>query len=424
MPQPVSAINVYSQVGQESAIGGGGPAGTRLRSLRIAPGDEVVIRDIMTAGHRFDTGSVVDKRWSSLDVSEETMLYTEHLYCLENLFGAATLTSPGTATKKRVYNAALTGSITPKTWSGQWGDPADNVNAYAYGLLTDYGETWDRESGVKLTGGKGLAQIVTTGATFTATPKLLAEVAIAAGDFNIYLDTSWANLGNTQITDEIDAINWALNGMKDVRWTANRANASFGGHKEMRPKSSLKFTIYENGTARPIIASLETGGIYFLRLDGQSSIMIDNYFVVTLGGPSAGTFTLTYKGQTTAGIAYNAAASAVQSALQALSTIGAGNVTVTGGAGGPYTVTMAGTLANDSTVMTGSGTGLTGGAFTIVGTQLPYLARRDFCCKLEKVSPLKDTKGIYGREISLSLKEDATSGNALVLTSQTAEATL
>lgn len=76
---------------------------------------------------------------------------------------------------------------------------------------------------------------------------------------------------------------------------------------------------------------------------------------VTIGGsPTGGTFTLTYAGQTTAGIAYNAAASAVQSALEALSTIGSGNATVTGSSGGPYTVVI-----ETPGTLTGSGAGLT-----------------------------------------------------------------
>ena len=77
--------------------------------------------------------------------------------------------------------------------------------------------------------------------------------------------------------------------------------------------------------------------------------------VEVTGEPTGGTFTLTVGGQTTTGIAHNAAASAVQSALEALSTVGAGNATVTGTAG-DYEVT----LENGGT-LTGSGAGLTGG---------------------------------------------------------------
>ena len=65
--------------------------------------------------------------------------------------------------------------------------------------------------------------------------------------------------------------------------------------------------------------------------------------LVTLGSQASGTFTLTYNGQTSGTIAYNAAASAVVTALEALTTIGAGNVEVTGNTGGPYTIRMKGT---------------------------------------------------------------------------------
>jgi hypothetical protein len=84
--------------------------------------------------------------------------------------------------------------------------------------------------------------------------------------------------------------------------------------------------------------------------------------VTITGSPTGGTFTLSYSGQTTAGIAYNASATAVQSALAALSNIGSGNVAVTGSAGGPYTVTFKGDLSGmDAAQLTASGTGLTGG---------------------------------------------------------------
>lgn len=83
--------------------------------------------------------------------------------------------------------------------------------------------------------------------------------------------------------------------------------------------------------------------------------------VTVTGSPTGGTFTLTYAGQTTAAIAYNAAASAVQSALVALSNIGASDVTVTGT--GPYTVNFGGTLGNQNVAaMTASGASLTGGS--------------------------------------------------------------
>lgn len=81
------------------------------------------------------------------------------------------------------------------------------------------------------------------------------------------------------------------------------------------------------------------------------------------GGPTGGTFTLTFDGQTTSAIAYNASASTVQTALQALSSIGTGKALVAGGAGGPWHVRFADSLAETyQEALTGDGSGLTGGS--------------------------------------------------------------
>lgn len=84
--------------------------------------------------------------------------------------------------------------------------------------------------------------------------------------------------------------------------------------------------------------------------------------VTITGGPTGGTFTLTYSGQTTAGIAFNANAAAVQAALEALSNLAPGDVTVSGGPGPatPYVVTFRAGMGNVAQ-MTASGAGLTGG---------------------------------------------------------------
>jgi hypothetical protein len=84
---------------------------------------------------------------------------------------------------------------------------------------------------------------------------------------------------------------------------------------------------------------------------------------VTLNAATGGTFTLTYAGQTTSAIAWNAAASVVQTALEALSNIAPGDVVVTGSAGGPYTLTFGGTLASTNVAtLTSNAASLTSGS--------------------------------------------------------------
>ncbi|WP_039942974.1 hypothetical protein [Streptomyces himastatinicus] len=101
-----------------------------------------------------------------------------------------------------------------------------------------------------------------------------------------------------------------------------------------------------------------TSGLY----EPYAAVTNEVQTVTITGGPTGGTFTLTYSGQTTAAIAYNATAAAVQTALEALSNVNPGDMTVTGNAGGPYTVTFGGQYLGDNVAqMTATGS-FTGGS--------------------------------------------------------------
>lgn len=102
-------------------------------------------------------------------------------------------------------------------------------------------------------------------------------------------------------------------------------------------------------------------------LRGDLGITNATQTILLTGNPSGGTFTLTYQGATTSAIAYNAAASAVQAALQALSTIGSGGATVSGNAGGPWTATI---NREGASLLSGSGAGLTGGVSPAVSVAI------------------------------------------------------
>jgi hypothetical protein len=97
---------------------------------------------------------------------------------------------------------------------------------------------------------------------------------------------------------------------------------------------------------------------------------IDEEQLVVVANATGGTFTLTYSGQTTSALAYNASAATVEAALEALSNIGVGEADVTSPATGQYVVTFSGTLGSqDVALMTASAASLTGGIVTVETTQ-------------------------------------------------------
>lgn len=104
----------------------------------------------------------------------------------------------------------------------------------------------------------------------------------------------------------------------------------------------VKLAPEQRDTGGPSIAIVETT---------KGDVSNDEVQTVTLTDATGGSFTLTYSGQTTAAIAYNATGATVQTRLRALSNLTPAKVTVTGSAGGPYTVTFVDALAKTDVAM-------------------------------------------------------------------------
>ncbi len=99
-------------------------------------------------------------------------------------------------------------------------------------------------------------------------------------------------------------------------------------------------------------------------LEGPIAFGTETQTVTITGTPTGGTFTLTFEGQTTGAIAYNASAATVQTALVALSNIGPGDVICTGGAlpGTAVVVEFTGALAGANRTLMTATSSLTGGS--------------------------------------------------------------
>lgn len=100
--------------------------------------------------------------------------------------------------------------------------------------------------------------------------------------------------------------------------------------------------------------------------------------ITVTGSPAGGTFTLLYEGVATAAIAYNATATAVQTALRALSAIGSSGVRVTGPPGN-WLAKFQGDLATDAGPLSLGTNSLTGG----VAPSVTVAAAND--AKIQKV---------------------------------------
>lgn len=117
-------------------------------------------------------------------------------------------------------------------------------------------------------------------------------------------------------------------------------------------------------TAAPTIS----GGGFAQPVDMAATLGVNETNVLTIDA-TGGDFTMAVNGgPSTGAISESAAAGAVQTALEALANVAPGDVSVTGGAGGPYTLVWGGAYANTNVTLTTNAAGLTGGAQTAIVT--------------------------------------------------------
>jgi len=140
--------------------------------------------------------------------------------------------------------------------------------------------------------------------------------------------------------------------------TGGTFTLSFNGQTTAPIAYNAPASVGINEVQRVSITGAPTGGTFTLGYNEVQRVTIS-------GSPTSGSFTLTFNGQTTGAIAFNASAAAVQTALEALSNIAPGDVSVTGGPGPnvAYDITFLGTYAiTNVTQMTADGSLLGGGS--------------------------------------------------------------
>jgi hypothetical protein len=411
----VSSVNQRVQVGAESlsALGTAVPANRYLEmfdwKIGIAP--DVIF--YTPTGHKYATVQEENMEWVDGEVSG-WIDYNGSVYILGGAMGAVSPVAHGSSAiaKDWIFIPPITGSIVPQTLTVQQGDQV-RARQFTYGLFNDFGYKITRKEATLSS--KFVGQPLADGITLTASPTSIVAVPVVGKQVDVYLDTTFAALGTTQLL-RVLSLDYAFSGIYGQIWPLNRSTIGFTTHVDSKPATTIKILEEANAEGMSFLSYLQGGQTGYLRVQGQGSC-IDNLQTVTLGVQTSGNFTLTYLGQTTGNIAYNATAAAVQTALSALSSIPTGAVAVTGAAGGPYNIDFSGVLLTNPAALTGNFSGLTTPAnASIAQNQSYYAMTHDMAIKVGKPTAFQDSEGVYALEWECTIVEDPIWGNAQKLT--------
>jgi hypothetical protein len=408
-----ATVNLKTQAGVESTPGTAVPANKSLDCFSFSFGIESKVDYHRATGKKYPSIQELNQEWMSGSLDESPMDYNGLVYPVSGVFGTATITSSGASSiaKDWTFTPPTTGNTSVKTFSFEQGD-AVRAHKFAYGMFTQWGYKGSREQWT--TSGTLIGQILTDNATMTSSPTAIALAPMLGTQFDVYIDPTYSALGTTKLSRSA-SVEYNFDSAYGPAWFINSAVPSWTTHVDMVPNCTLKLELEADAQGMDFLNKMRDGSTQFIRVKARGALL-DNLQTVTLGSPSAGTFTLTYKGQTTSGIAFNAASSAVQSALQGLSTVGSGNALVTGSNGGPYTVQFTSSLATDATALTGNGAGLTGGTFAVAQAQVYNGFQHDMAVKVGSPDKYSDRDGLVDISWNLQIVEDAGWSKAQVLT--------
>lgn len=153
----------------------------------------------------------------------------------------------------------------PITFTVQQGDVVD-AEQYAYLIFSGWGYTFTRKQEMQISG-DWFSQTFTDGVSMTGSPTNIGLLPIIGAQFNVYLDTTSAGIGTTQLTDPLK-VDFKGSGYYTQYFPVNRANQSFTSHLETAPKNELKLTLQANSVGIAVRGSyLQTGTRAYVRVN-------------------------------------------------------------------------------------------------------------------------------------------------------------
>ena len=267
-----ASINQQIAVGAESltALGTKVACTKLLEMFSFDIGIEADVNFYRGTARKYPGTQEENKEWSSVDVSGN-MDYNGVIYLLGGVFGAASPVAHGTSVtaKDWIFTPPITmPSIVPQTLSIEQGDTT-RAHSLAYGLVSDWGYKGTRTD-ITLNGTKMIAQLLQDAIALTASPVAVPIAPIVSKHLNLYLDSSAAALGTTQLLRAL-SIDFAVAGVYSPLWVFNRTNASWAAHVDTVPASKFKLKLEADAQGMALLGYLQSGVTYYLRANAQGN---------------------------------------------------------------------------------------------------------------------------------------------------------
>ena len=277
-----SSLNQVVQVGVEITPGTNVATTKRFQSIGIEPSPTVELDQFRPSGQKFRSLATLNKEWVTAQIAGKPT-YTELIYVLSSLIDTGTVTTPGGATLARNWQFIPDSfdDDTPITYTVEHGSSfrADKFN---YGIVTETSFTFSRSS-VELSGSM-MGQAIQDSITLTGSQTFLDLVPILPSEVSVYLDTTAAGLGGTQLS-RVLSVEVGLSSRFAPVWVLDASESSFVAVIESEPDLSATMTMEADAEGMAQLTQMRAGSSAFLRIESTSTQEIDaatNNYLLTM----------------------------------------------------------------------------------------------------------------------------------------------
>jgi hypothetical protein len=269
---PVSEV---VQIGVESTAGTNVVPTKQMASMSVELNTALETDSFGPMGTLTDTIITPRQEWVEGELSA-TPTYTEIVYPLSNIFGAATITTPTGATLRRLWswNPSATTPWTPKTWTVRRGVPGGTAEEAGYCLLSGLNLSFSRTDTPEIGGDlfarrlDYAASMATTGVT---TPTL---VPMLPSEGSVFLDSTGAGVGTTRLLRDF-SYEMEITDLFGPIWPINALLDSFAAHGVQKPDIECRLTLGNDAVGTSPVANMRAGTAVFIRYQSVSTQMIE-----------------------------------------------------------------------------------------------------------------------------------------------------
>jgi hypothetical protein len=287
-------INQEINIGAETVAGTNVAAGKRITAFTWADGIMADVKDYQGTGRKYVDSQIEEKEWMEWDVSGD-MDFNSILYIAAGVYGKVTPALVGSSTTAYAwtFTPPIAGAASPQTYTIEQGD-AVRAHKANFLMLSDFGYKLVRGSGDYSMTAKGFSRAIQDAIMLTASPTAIALSPAAPNMANIYLDTTSAGLGTTQLVTPL-SFEYNHASVYGMFWALNRTQSSFTGYSDLKPKTTGKLKMEANAEGMAMLAYLQSQTTYYMRtdtlgpvIDGTHSINaeIKHDMAIKFGKPS------------------------------------------------------------------------------------------------------------------------------------------